>query len=293
MAFSLLRAYLDEFNDYKASDCVFFGIQGLVGPVDAWHRLQCKWEDTLDCCGVRHFHATDLQHSHREFEGWTSYQRERLVALLVGILEENLRDFRLLGSAVFMKAWDYLPGYRLQPLRNPYFLCAISAMSDATRFSHFHFNDRSIEFVFDQKSKHRQWIDAAYDDVQLTRWGSLCAARSMADHRKVTPVQVADFVAYETEKYMQKRLFNSQLLDLAPQDLRWPLRQLRSLFWGSDTTLYNWHALMLVSDFRGNYKRMCRNYLNMQVEETYDERRQRIQEIRRRDRENQTNDVEI
>jgi hypothetical protein len=276
----LLRAYVDEFNDYTDPACDFFGMQGLVGPVEAWHRLQCKWEDALDCCGLSHFHSTDLQAREGEFRGWTNYQSERLMSLLINIVRENMGEFHLLGSAVFMSSYKFLPQYRSCHLKNPYFLCAMSAMSDATRVSHYHFGDTPVEFVFDQKSKHQQWINLAYDDVLLTKYGHLCAAKSMANHRLVSPVQVADLVAYEAGKYIQARMRRSDALEPEFTDLRWPIQRMSPLFWGSDTTLYNWHALMLVTDFWNNYRNYCR-FNGIATEETHEQRKRRIQEIRR------------
>lgn len=278
---SVLRAYLDEFNDYTDEKCVCFGIQGMVGPVALWHRLQCEWEDALECCRVKHFHATDLNAFEGEFKGWTLPQRERLTSLLVSVVRKNLSGFRLLGSATIMSSYAKLPEYRRRRLKNPYFLSAVSVMSDATRFSHYEFGDKPIEFIFDQKTKHQQWIDAAYKDVAFTKWGHLSAAKSMVNHRWVTPVQVADLLAYESEKYIQRRLQNAAFDDLRPDEMRWPLGQLKGLFFGSDTTLFNWHGLMLVTDFWGNYKAMCRTVLGLTLKETIDERKRRFQEIRR------------
>jgi hypothetical protein len=276
---SVLRAYLDEFDDYENPNCVVYGIQGMVGPVHLWHQLQCNWEDALECCGVKYFHATDLNSSNGEFKGWTMQQRHQLTNLLVKVVRDNLSGFRLLGSAMFMSSYKKLPEYRRCKLRNPYFLSAVSVMSDAVRFSHFEFGNRPVEFIFDQKTKHTHWIDEAYDDVLSTKWGHLCAARSMANHRLVSPVQIADLVAYETEKYIAKRVKQTDSKDLEPGEFRWQMKELKELFFPSDTTLYTWHALMLVTDFWGNYKRMC-NALNIKTEETHNERKNRLQEIR-------------
>ena len=170
-----------------------------------------------------------------------------------------------------------MPEYRKVHLQNPYFLCAVSVMTDSTRFAHYDFGDRPVEFVFDQKIKHQQWINQAYDQVLRTKWGHLCAAKSMADRRMVSPLQVADLVAYESKKYIEERLQNGDA-----SDLRWPMLQLRELFYGSETTLYNWHGLLLVSDFWGNYQRLC-DHLKVPTRETYAERKRRIQEIRQND----------
>jgi len=103
----------------------------------------------------------------------------------------------------------------------------------------------------------------------------------MANHRLVSPVQVADLLAYESGKYIGSRMANPEAHDVP--ELRWPMEQLRELFYGGDTTWYNWHGLMLVTDFWGNYRRSCHTVLKVKTDETYDERRRRIQEIRRYD----------
>lgn len=273
MVISPLRAYLDEFDDYTNNACRAFGFSGLIGPVHEWHKLQCKWEDALECCGVNHFHAIDLQALEGEYNGWTATQRERLVSLLVTIVQEQLSGFRLLGSANAMSSYKYLPEYRRRHLRSPYFLGAVSVMSDATRFAHYDFGDERVEFIFDQKSKHVKTLNDAYDDVLKTRWGYLCTAVSQADHRLVSPVQVADLVAYESKKYIEARMANPKAEDV--RGLRWPMEQLKQLFYGGDTTWYNWHGLMLVTDFWGNYHQLCK-FLKVDTKETHDERRRRF-----------------
>lgn len=278
--FSVLRAYIDEFDDYQNEKCVCFGMQGLVGTVSAWHRLQCRWEDALECCRVKYFHATDLQASEGEFRGWTRYQRERLVSMLLNSLCDIQGEFWLLGAGIMMSSWRLLPEYRRRFVRNPYFLSAFSLMHDATRFSHFDFGGKPIEFVFDQKLKHQHWIDDAYSEAQKGKYGHLCAAKSMASHKLVPPVQIADFIAYEAEKYIHRRIARASDQELTEEDLRYPLKQLRPLFMASDTTLYNWHGLMLTTDFWGNYKRLCRHVLRIKVEESYGERFKRIRAVR-------------
>lgn len=270
---SLLRAYVDEFNDYSDDRYVCFGMSGLVGPVPAWHKVQCEWEDALECCKVNCFHSTDLHASEGEYKGWTNSQRERLMALLVGVIQRNFPSFRLLGSANAMSSYRYLPEYRRRHLKNPYFTAAVSVMSDGLRFAHYDFGDKPVEFVFDQKTKHKQWIDQAYDDVLLTKWGYLCAAKFMANHRHVSPIQVADLLAYESKKYVEARMANPEVHDIA--DLRWPMEQLKKLFYGGDTTWYNWHGLMLLTDFWGNYQRVCK-FLGVDTKETHAERRRRL-----------------
>jgi hypothetical protein len=271
---SLLRAHVDEFNDYTDETCKSFGMSGLIGPVHEWHKLQCKWEDALDCCRVKYFHATDLQAFEGEYRGWTQNQRERLLSMLVGIVQESLSNFRLLGSANAMSSYRYIPEYRRRLLRNPYYLAAVSVMSDGARFAYDDFGKKPVEFVFDQKTKHKHLIDDAYDEVLLTRWGGMCAAKSMASHKLVSPVQIADLLAYECKKYIESRLEN-----IEPEDLRWPMEQLKEVFYGSETTWFNWHGLMLVTDFWGNYRTLCK-YRGVEYQENLEQKKRRLRAMK-------------
>jgi hypothetical protein len=246
----LLRAYVDEFNDDTDESCEEFGLVGLVGSVHEWHKLQSKWEDALECCGVSAFHATDLQSFEKEFRGWTVIQRERLLGLLVNVVQESKDAMRFLASANSMDAYRRLPKYRKNALKSPYYLSAVSVMSDGARFAHEHFRDRPIEFVFDQKTKHYHLLDGAYKEVLQTKCGHLCAGFSQASHKLVSPVQVADLMAYESSKYLS--IIRGKL---PLENLRWPMKQLKDLFFGSETAWFNEHGLMLVTDFWGNYER--------------------------------------
>jgi hypothetical protein len=246
----LLRAYLDEFNDHTDEQCEEFGIVGLMGPVREWHKLQAKWEDALECCGIRWFHATDLQSFEGEFQGWSAVQRERLLGMLVRVVQESAPGMRFLASANSMKAYRRLPQYRKNATKTPYYLSAVSVMSDGARFAHEHFGDRPIEFIFDQKTKHYHLLDGAYKEVLQTEHGHLCAGFSQASHKLVSPVQVADLMAYEASKYLA--IIRGRL---SLDNLRWPMKQLQTLFFGSETTWFNEHGLMLVTDFWGNYEK--------------------------------------
>jgi hypothetical protein len=57
-------------------------------------------------------------------------------------------------------------------------------------------------------------------------------------------------MACESEKYL-----DAIMRDTSPETPRWPMEQLKGLFFGSETTWLNQHGLMLLTDFWGNYER--------------------------------------
>jgi hypothetical protein len=249
---ALLRAYIDEFGDYKDRACQVFGMIGMVGTVHSWHKLQSKWEDALECCGVTRFHGTDLQAFTLDYEGWTSFQRERLTSLLVRVVEEDMHNFRMVGSATILADYAVLPMYRKKFTRNPYYMSAVTAMQEATWKADEEFNGKPVEFIFDQRKKQVRLLNDAYDEVLATSTGHLCAGITRADHRKVSPLQVADLAAYESKKFLERKLIDGIQ---SQSDLRWPLFKLKQMFRESEASLLNLHGLWLITDFWGNYER--------------------------------------
>ncbi|HEV2275370.1 MAG TPA: hypothetical protein VGR96_14460, partial [Acidobacteriaceae bacterium] len=77
----MLRAYFDETGSDGDKEGVF-GIVGLIAPTSVWRRTQIEWEHALGCFGVSEFHAVDVENCRKEFDGWTSQQREKLVGAL-------------------------------------------------------------------------------------------------------------------------------------------------------------------------------------------------------------------
>jgi hypothetical protein len=149
----MLRAYIDDTGDWTDDSCVVFGMVGLIGPAHEWHKLQAKWEDALECCtSPGGLHSTDLQNLTGDYSGWTTFQRERFVSLLVRVVQESMDNLRLIGSTVLMPAYKSLPKYR-QQLSNPRELCALWSMLQATWQANEYFNNQEVEFIFDQRQK--------------------------------------------------------------------------------------------------------------------------------------------
>ena len=247
----MLRAYIDDTGDPNDLNCVAFGMSGLVGPVHEWHKLEAKWEDALECCGITRFHATDLQTLEGDYAGWSTFQRDRLVGLLVSVAQESMINLRLIGSSVLMPDCRNMPEYRKKILGSPYSLCSVWAMLQATWKANEDYNRQEIEFIFDQRQKQTQMLSDAYDAVIRTESAHLCLGWTKADHRKVSPIQVADLVAYESKKYLDGRIAGKNRYE----DLRWPVEQLDNLFFHSKAALFNRHALWLASDIWGNYEK--------------------------------------
>src|ERR1700687_3744513 len=251
----LLRAYVEETSDHPEDNVVSFDVVGLIGPVHEWHKLQSKWEDALECCQVHRFHGTDLGSLERDYKGWTPYQRERLISLLVRVVQESMSNLRLIGANTVMKDFRDLPEGRKMAARDPYFLGVVWTMLQATWKAEEEFGGLPVEIIFDQKHKQVATLNDAYDQVLSTKVGHLLAGFTRGNHRFVSPIQVADLTAYESKKYLDAKLENKN-----PIDLRWPLKQLEDLFFGSKAALFNTHGLMLATDFEGDYQRMRESF---------------------------------
>jgi len=248
---TLLRTYIDEFGDYNDTSCATFGMIGMVGAVHSWHKLQPKWEDALECCGVTRFHGTDLENYQEDYEGWTRSQRERLLSLLIRVVQEDIDNFRMIGCVTIMADYRRLPNYRKERTKNPYYMSAVIAMQQALFKATEDFASKPIEFIFDQRHKQVKLLNDAYDEVsKASSSGHLCTALSRANHRTVTLLQVADLFAYEAKKHI-----DGTLAGKTPVDVRWPVKQLDTIFSRPGKSLLDQHGLMLITDYWGNYER--------------------------------------
>ncbi len=236
----MLRSYFDDTGDPKDVTCRVFGIVGLLAPASVWHATQAEWEDVLECFNIEAFHAVDFAHFTEQFTGWTEYERQRLLAALVEVIQRRIGAFALIRSAVVMQDFKRLNELQLQRARDPYFLCAHWAFGDSLSKAEKRWNGEPISFVFDRRNKSKHYLlDAWNQVVDEHPLGHLCSALTQADHRQVSPVQVADLFAYESNKYI-----NGTMDGKAPDDLRWPVEQLRELFKGG--ALFNYQILTRV-----------------------------------------------
>ena len=173
------------------------------------------------------------------------------MTLLVGVIQSHIREIKLVGSVVVLDDWRRLTLERQQRLANPYQFCVTWAMLQSTWRSAEDFNEKEIEFIFDHEQKQVEHLNAAYEAVRkMGEDGHLCIGLTRADHRKVTPVQVADLFAYEAYKYAIGKLEGK-----LPEDIRWPIAQLKELIDASKAAWFDYHSLMLVSDVNGEYER--------------------------------------
>jgi hypothetical protein len=155
---------------------------------------------------------------------------------------------RLIGSTILMPDYRRLPKYR-QKLSNPRELCAMWAMLQATWRANEDFGNQNVEFIFDQRQKQIKTLSETYDAVLKTEHGHLCLGWGQVDHRKVSPVQAADLVAYESKKYLDGRLAGKGRFE----ELRWPVKQLENMFFKSKAGNFDYKTLWLSSDVWGNY----------------------------------------
>jgi hypothetical protein len=251
----MLRMFADETGDHRDPATQVFGVVGIVGKVHTWHQLQSSWEDVLECNGIRAFHATDVENFGGEFSGWTSSQRERLISMLVRVVQEHINELRFVGAMMVMSEYDKLPEDRKNNLGNIYKFGCMNAISGALNVAGEDFEGDAIQFIFDQKQKHERLQDEAYHEIRsVNPFGNLCAGITRGNHRLVSPIQVADLFAYESNKYAKGRLAGK-----TRDDLRWPAKQFdEHLEKGKIILLYH-HSLMLCTDFDGSYEKQLKD----------------------------------
>jgi hypothetical protein len=224
-----VRAFFDDTGNANDESSQVFGVVGLVAPSSAWHILQAQWEDVLECHKIESFHAVKFAHFREQFDGWTEYQRKELLSDLVRVVQARIDEIAVVVSVVVMEDYKRLTETQKKRARSPYFVCANWCIIEALHHSEDRWKGKPVALVFDQGSKIvGELNDACSENRKYHPLGSLCESVTRGDHRQISPIQVADLLAYETNKYV-----TGKLNGLRPRDVRWPVRQLRKLLYGA------------------------------------------------------------
>lgn len=221
----MLRAYLDESGIHGGSVCV---VAGFVGDADFCDDLDIAWGHLLKKYKLAQFHAKQFAGGNGSFRAWDSYKREEFVASACHLIKENWKVSKptyakavLVGAAIDREAFmsrsiderrwltggvQSVPGkWRIQGApTKPYFLLFQQCILDVAKFAE---GLGRINFVFDWQTHYehtgKQIFGAMRRNVPTVgfRAGSIVYTSRL----QARPLQVADFIAYESHRMLIER----------------------------------------------------------------------------------------
>lgn len=222
-------AYFDDSGSPDSTSAVV--VAGFLTSDEQWIHFQRNWNDTLNRFGIPLFHMKEFAHSVGEFSKFKNNREDREFFLRQLLSHIALRvrhscghavlmsDFRKVNESYAFEAWDF----------TPYSLCGRTCLASVSNWAaEQSIPEDQISYVFEDGSKgkgtliHRILRDKGITPIFKKK------------HESV-PLQAADLFAYEM--LAGSRAIFEKSVD-SFDDLRYPIRQLRSLIrrpmdWGT------------------------------------------------------------
>lgn len=214
----MFTAYFDESGTHDQSAALV--VSGYIASDQQWIDFDKAWNDALADEGLTHFHMKDFAHSRREFSRWKNDEprRKRFLERLINIIRENTR--KSFSYAVILHAYHTINSkYLLEEyVGKPYAFCASMCMTGVDSWKLEHGYNNPVRNVFED--------GVADKGVLLTLLKRDNRATPVfGQKREYTPLQAADFVAWENLKMFNQKEAGT----LNTQRLRKPFLALYSM----------------------------------------------------------------
>ncbi len=199
----MLIAYFDESG---GKDTPLVTMDGYLSDERRWKRFERQWAKALKEHGAHYLHMKEYAHCRGEFEGWPEYKRKALMSDLIWVIKSNVQ-FRV-GAVVPCEVYkSTVRAIDPKDTRlSPFWLCFQTCLNGLAAYCQKHGIAEDIALVFDENkesSKHAAGFYTAFKAATNVPNRSQLASLSFADDKKLTPLQAADLLAYEFNKYHQ------------------------------------------------------------------------------------------
>ena len=197
----MLVGYFDESG---SKDTPLVTIAGYLSDERRWKRFEREWRRALKEHGAQYLHMREYAHRRGEFKGWPEYKRKALLANLIWIIKSNVQ-FRV-GVVVPCEEYKATIG-AIDPKDtrlSPFWLCFQTCLSAIGAYCQQEGIADDIALVFDENNesaKHAVGFYTAFKRSSKVPNGKQFVSLSFADDKIHTPLQAADLLAYEFNKY--------------------------------------------------------------------------------------------
>ena len=195
----MLMACLDESG---GRDTPVVSMAGFLAREDQWLRFAREWRHALDEFSVGYLHMKKYAHSKAPFENWSDKKRELFIRRLIWVIKSNV--LASVGAAVSVTDFDDILGREPRGFDDPYFFCFNSCASAVLAYCSKNNISETVSLVCDETDKSRRRIGeyySAFKRIAAEENRQQLAAVVFADDQVVVPLQAADFLAYELNKY--------------------------------------------------------------------------------------------
>ncbi|WP_157538802.1 DUF3800 domain-containing protein [Hydrogenophaga flava] len=202
---AVLVAYFDESGISSRDHMVLVG--GAVADSSTWSRIERPWKKCLEPGeisdnGVSCFHAVDCDHGEREFASVPRPLRDAMAWRLsdeIGKIKPHC-----FAAGVVRKDWDGLPGDMKDALGgDPLHLSVALCIEQISDWAKREVDGEPVALVFAKQHQYNKATEHIHSEY--CRDFSGVGSVSFSEPRLVIPLQVADFIAYESYRWMHER----------------------------------------------------------------------------------------
>lgn len=218
----MLKSYFDESSD--GSQQKIFVVGAMMGRYEEWRKIECPWKQLLDDYEIEYYRASEAEFARGQFEK-EPYRTEGIptTARQFELLHEAQEQFfQIICKGVVSGAVLGIPMKDFQSVANtpekldrfggtPYLICAHTVMIRMLKAAKYELDSRELmAFIFDRQEQFESEMLRVHRELTLAscEFHSQVGSISFDDKRRFIPLQVADTLAYEARKDLQRKIDN-------------------------------------------------------------------------------------
>ncbi|REJ78761.1 MAG: DUF3800 domain-containing protein [Acidobacteria bacterium] len=203
----MLSAYFDESGTDRSRSGTIV-VAGYVSKVAKWEHFRESWLEVCRDEDVKGFHMTDLESCHKEFRGWTSDRKVRVLRRLHEIVKEyTLKD---IDRSLEWKDYDELiQEYRAPNPPSAYGVLVNACLSSTGEWARGKGYEDPIEYFFESGNLNQQEVNECYRNAisdPAAKEAFLFGGLQFKRKYEAVELQAADFNAYESWKQLENRI---------------------------------------------------------------------------------------
>ena len=207
---AMLWFYCDESYDSKAKTAKTYVVSGFIAEKRIWERVEGLWDRVNKCRGLSRFHASHLNAHDHEFTGWTPQRSKRYTKSLLSIITAQKEKLHAHGLGMFAEEYERIisPEGRAK-FGHPYLACFKHCITNiAFKMENEGFPiDWRFSVIFDrnQFEDEAERLFYALKDSPAYKYRHRLGTCTRGSWEEFTGLQVADFIAYESFRYLHTR----------------------------------------------------------------------------------------
>ncbi len=198
----MLKVYCDGSGNSRSTACRYLTLSGIFASDLVWRALEDRWAAALEKHGVPYSHMSELLSSEGPFAKWKGKdQGQKKIALTNDLLSclwhKDRASFFGCSVTVDLSEYRKFSGPRLKPVGA---VCVDVCMTHA--FEHPEYCKGRTEVFFDKNEEFIHWIERLWNrnKSKADSWAGYISTIAPAEMRDVIPIQVADLLAWSTNR---------------------------------------------------------------------------------------------